>query len=309
MTHEGNVLVIGAASLDVKGRSGVPLVKGTSNPGRIRHSTGGVARNVAENLARMGVGVTLLSAVGKDEAGDLILSHASEVGIDVSQVVVVEDGRTGAYVATLNPDGSLHVAVDDMAVMNAITPRYLYDRRRLLAEASMVIADANLSPETLEMLFKLTRRYQVRAAVDPTSSVLAPRVRPYLNRLYVATPNATEAEVLCDLHVRDNDQAMRAARYFVSQGISLAVITLGEMGLAYATSEESGHIPAIRADVVDHTGAGDALTAGVVFGILNEFDAVESVRLGLAAATLTLRCPETVCPALSLEHLYDQLGG
>lgn len=302
------VLVVGAASLDVKGRSNVPCVPGASTPGRIRHSAGGVARNVAENLARLGVEVTLLSAVGNDEAGELILRHGSEVGIDVSQVRVVPGGRTGAYVAALNPDGSLYAAVDDMAVMEAITPRYLYERRRLFAEAALVFADANLSPEALEALFRLTLRYRVRVAVDPTSSLLAPRLRPYLNRLYLIAPNAAEAEALGDLPVRTYDEARRAARYFVSQGIALAVVTLGEMGLAYATSEESGHIPAMRAEVVDRTGAGDALTAAVVFGILNEFDAVESVRLGLAAATLTLKCPETVCPTLSLEQLYDQLG-
>jgi len=308
MPQDGNVLVIGAASLDVKGRSGMPLVTGTSNPGRIRHSTGGVARNVAENLARLGVDVTLLSAVGQDEAGELILNRASEAGIDVSQMIVVEKGRTGAYMAVLNPDGSLGVAVDDMAVMDAVTPRYLYDRRRLFAEAALVIADVNLSPATLDTLFKLAARYKVRVAVDPTSSALAHRLQPYLNRLYMIAPNATESQVLCNWPVRDYDEALQVARHFVAQGISLAVITLGEMGVAYATSEESGRFPAIRADVVDRTGTGDALTAGVVFGILNEFGAAESVQLGLAAATLTLKCAETVCPTLSLDKLYDQLG-
>ncbi len=304
-----SVLVIGAASLDIKGRPAATLVPGTSNPGSIRHSTGGVARNVAENLARLGVETSLLSAVGNDEAGELILHQAREAGIDTSQVVVVKDGRTGAYAAALNPDGSLNVAIDDMAVMEAITPRYLYHRRRLFAQAALVIADANLSPEALDMLFRLTRHYRVRVAADPTSTILAPRLRPYLSRLYMIAPNATEASFLCSSPVRNYDEALWAARYFIAQGISLVVITLGKMGLTYATLEESGHIPAIHAEVMDHTGAGDALTAAVVFGILNEFDAVESVRLGLAAATLTLKCPETVCPSLSLEKLYDQLAG
>jgi len=58
---------------------------------------------------------------------------------------------------------------------------------------------------------------------------------------------------------------------------------------------------------VDRTGAGDALTAGVVFGLLNDFPIDEAVRLGVSAATLTLQCKETVCPDLSLERLYDQL--
>jgi pseudouridine kinase len=90
-------------------------------------------------------------------------------------------------------------------------------------------------------------------------------------------------------------------------GVDIAIITLAEKGLCYATPEVGGYIPAIRSEGVDRTGAGDALTAGVVFGLLNDFPIDEAVRLGVSAATLTLQCKETVCPDLGLERLYDQL--
>jgi pseudouridine kinase len=66
-------------------------------------------------------------------------------------------------------------------------------------------------------------------------------------------------------------------------------------------------VPAIACDIVDQTGAGDALTAAVVFGLLNDLPIVEAVRLGTSAAALTLQSRETVRPDLSLEKLYDQL--
>jgi len=266
-----------------------------------------VARNVAENLARLGVHVTLLSAVGDDPAGQDVLRQTAEAGVDTSQVLIVEGGRTGAYLAILDSAGGLHVAVDDMAVLESITPRYLHDRRRLIAEAAMVMVDANLMPAAFETLFAIAERYDVRVCADPTSPALAVRLRPYVHQLALTTPNAAEAEALSGLSVEDEDDAMRVARYLVAVGVGLAVITLGERGLAYATSDESGHLPAIRTEVVDRTGAGDALTAGVIFGLLNDFEPIEAVRLGLSAATLTLKCVETVCPDLSLERLYDQL--
>jgi pseudouridine kinase len=109
------------------------------------------------------------------------------------------------------------------------------------------------------------------------------------------------------LSVENDEDALNVARYLVSIGAGLVVVTLGEKGLVYATSDESGRFPAIRAEVVDRTGTGDALTAGVIFGLLNDLEPIEAVRLGLSAATLTLKCTETVCPDLSLEKLYDQL--
>jgi pseudouridine kinase len=102
-------------------------------------------------------------------------------------------------------------------------------------------------------------------------------------------------------------KAIGAAKRLVAMGVDIAIITLAEKGLCYATPEVGGYIPAMRSEVMDRTGAGDALTAGVVFGLLNDFPVDEAVRLGVSAATLTLQCKETVCPDLSLERLYDQL--
>ncbi len=301
------VLVIGAASLDSKGHVTGPLRPGASNPGQVRRSVGGVARNVAENLARLGVNVALMTALGDDAIGQTVLRQAREIGIDASPSLIVEGGRTGAYLAVLDSTGALHVAVDDMAVLEAITPRYIHDRRKLIAEAEMVVVDANLSPAALETVFNITSKTGVRVCADPTSPLLAGRLRPYVPRLALTTPNAAEAEALSGLSIEDEDDALRVARYLVTVGVGLVVVTLGEQGLAYATSDESGRFPAIRTQIVDPTGAGDALTAGVIFGLLNDLEPVEAVRLGLAAATLTLKCAETVCPDLSLEKLYDQL--
>jgi pseudouridine kinase len=85
------------------------------------------------------------------------------------------------------------------------------------------------------------------------------------------------------------------------------MITLAEFGVAYAATEGSGHIPAVKTDIVDPTGAGDALLATVVFGLLNDIPLDEAVRLGVTAAALTLRTRDSVVPDLSLERLYDQL--
>ena len=304
-----HILVIGSAGIDTKGRAGKPIQTGTSTPGTIRVSVGGVARNIAENLVRLGERVVLLSAVGDDGSGRRILHQASERGIDVRHVVVSSDYHTAAYLALLDERGELLMSIDDMVIhRRLITPGLVYRHRALFRQARMVIVDANLAPATLRTIFSLAARYGVPVCADPATGSLATRLRPYLSQLLLVAPNGAEAETLCGVAVHDRESALVAAKALVSLGVKIAIVALGATGVVYATSQESGHVPAMAVDVVDLTGAGDALTAATVFGLLNDFAVIEAVRLGVAAAALTLQSRETVRPDLSLERIYDQLA-
>jgi pseudouridine kinase len=305
MSH---LLIIGAASIDTKGRADQVIQAGTSTPGAIRVSVGGVGRNIAENLARLGEQVILLSAVGDDGSGRRILQQAANCGIDVSRVLVDDSHRTAAYLAVLDQTGNMVMSIDDMGISrDLITPDFLYRRRSLFRDARMIVLDASLAPATLNTIFKLAPKYGVPVCADPTTASLAPRLCPHLSHLTLVTPNGAEAEALCGLRVTGRETALQAAHKLVSLGVQIAIVTLGATGLVYATSQESGHVPALESEIVDLTGAGDALTAAVVFGLLNDFPIDEAVRLGTSAAALTLQSRETVCPALSLEQLYDQM--
>ena len=305
MSH---LLVIGAASIDTKGRADKRIQSGTSTPGAIRVSVGGVGRNVAENLAHLGEPVVLLSAVGDDGSGQRLLQQAGKCGIDVSHVLVDPDHRTAAYLAVQDDTGNLVMSIDDMAInREVITPDLIYRRRALFRDARVIVLDANLSPATLRTIFLLARRYGVPVCADPTTATLAPRLCPHLSALTLVTPNAAEAEALCDVQVTDRGSGLVTAQKLVGMGVRIAIVTLGATGLVYATSQESGHIPAIEVEIVDFTGAGDALTAAVVFGLLNDFPVDEAVRLGTSAAALALRSRSSVCTDLTLERLYDQL--
>jgi pseudouridine kinase len=303
-----HLLIIGAASIDTKGRADQTIQVGTSTPGSIRVSVGGVGRNIAENLARLGERVVLLSAVGDGGSGRRILQQAAECGIDTTHMLVDAEHHTAAYLAVLDHTGNAVMSIDDMTIGRAvITPQLVYQRRALFRDACMVVLDANLSTDTLNTIFATARKYGVPVCADPTTASLAPRLCPHLPELTLVTPNAAEAEALCGVQVTDRESGLVAAQKLVSLGVKIAIVTLGATGLIYATSQESGHVPAIDCEIVDFTGAGDALTAAVIFGLLNDFAIDEAVRLGARAAALTLQSRETVCPTLSLERLYDQL--
>jgi pseudouridine kinase len=87
MTHStAEVVVVGAACLDVKGRPLGDIVAGTSNPGVVRISVGGGARNVAENLARLGTPTALLSVVCQDDFGSTLIRQTEQAGVDTDHV-------------------------------------------------------------------------------------------------------------------------------------------------------------------------------------------------------------------------------
>ncbi len=140
------VVVVGAASVDVKGKACAALLAATSNPGEIRTSVGGVARNVAENLGRLGVETTLLSAVGDDDRASLILERTARGGVSVDRVLRSPDRQSGAYLAVLDSDGGLSISIDDMGIVELVTSQYIRANRDLFQEADMVFVDANLSP-------------------------------------------------------------------------------------------------------------------------------------------------------------------
>lgn len=306
MAHP-QVVVVGSATIDTKGRVLSHLEPGTSTPGQIRVSVGGVGRNIAENLARLGVSVALLSAVGDDTSGRRILQRTQEGGVDIEHVVTLPNSRSGAYVAVMDENGAPFVSVDDMEIIQAMTPKYVYARRGLIGSAEMIVFDSNLAPNTIESLVSIAKKNSVRISADPVSVGLATRLRPVLPELYLVTPNSAEASALTGKPAAVRNEALAAAKALVRQGVHIAVVAMAELGVCYATSETSGHISALKTDVVDFTGGGDALHAALIFGLLQDMAIDEAIRLAVSAAALTLQCRDTVCPDISLDRIYDRL--
>jgi pseudouridine kinase len=309
LSSELPVLVIGAAGWDMVGKIKSGLVPHTSNPAQIRLTFGGTARNVAENLLRLGTSVSLMTVVGADEAGDQIIKAMAEVGANVQAVVRSSEHPTGSYLAIVNESGKLEYALDDMRLMAELSPKHIHNWEELFKSACMVFIDTNLSKETIRTIMSIARRLKLPVCADPTSQHLAGKLIPYLPKLYMVVPNIREAAVLSKRKSESTSrrEAINAAKCLVSSGVQIAIVTIEDAGICYATSETSGYVPPVRTDIIDTTGAGDALTAAVLFSLINEMPIDDAVRLGVAAESLTMAYRGAVVPDLSLERLYDQL--
>jgi len=307
--REGPVVVIGSSGIDIISRASEALQTGTSNPCEFRMSPGGVARNIADNLARLGTDVHLITAVGDDTQGREVLQHTMDAGVNIDYSRIVPDHATGSYLAILDKEGNLALGMHDMRVVEDITTPHLHACRDLFERASMVAVDANLPQKSLRTVMSLARKYNVPLAADPTSVGQAPKLTRHLDRLALLTLNAAEANALCpmEITISDREQVLEGAKYLRSMDVEIVVIAMAEFGVVYASAEGSGHVSAVQTEILDPTGAGDALTAAVIFGLINNIPLDESVRLGISAAALTLRSTGTVSQDLSLELLYSRL--
>lgn len=303
------VIVAGAAGLDVVGRLQYELQADSSNPARIQVSYGGVGRNVAENLACLGQPVRLITAVGNDGTGKHLVDHLNQAGVDTGGILFSEGHNTGVYLAILANNGSRKHAVVDRSIMESLTPVHLQPVQDWFKQASLVFVDANLTTEMIRAVIKLARKNHIPVCADPSSIHLADKLRPFLRQIDILTLNAAEAA--CLLKVDENKSSVEAniqyGRQLMEKGVKNVIIAMGEYGVCYVTPESTGHIPAITTPIVDPTGAGDAFTAVVIYGYLNGLSIDDGIRLGVSAASLTLRTSGSVIPGLNLEMLYQNL--
>ncbi|MEU8827619.1 carbohydrate kinase [Streptomyces sp. NPDC048636] len=310
--QENAVVVIGGANVDVKVRSLAPVAYHTSNPGRSHTSPGGVARNIAENLARLGTPTHLIAAVGQDPAGERLLSETRATGVRVDHVHRSAH-PTGTYTAVLDADGDLVVAIADMAATDGLGPAHLDHARELVGHASMLVLDGNLSPQVLAYALDIASATGVQTLIDPVSVPKAALLAPLFSGarpVFAVTPNLAELGALTGHPVGGDDRALlTAVTTLHERGVQQVWVRLGERGSLLSTAD-AGHtfLDAPPADVQDVTGAGDAMLGAFVHALLTGAEPVEAGRFGHAAAALTVATTATVRPDLTVRLIEDALN-
>ena len=137
-------VVVGGVNMDIGGRSYASLVDRDSNPGQVRMSLGGVGRNIAHNMALLGVDVKMLTALGDDLYAQKIGASCAELGIDLSHSPVIPGGHTSTYLFINDENGDMALAVSDMDIYEHLTPAFLASRAPLLNNAQVVVMKADI---------------------------------------------------------------------------------------------------------------------------------------------------------------------
>ncbi|MBA5764393.1 winged helix-turn-helix transcriptional regulator [Vibrio sp. 404] len=304
ITPERYAVVIGGANMDLCGRSSNELVLGDSNPGVLTSSAGGVGRNIADNLGRLGSKVQFIGAIGDDKWGEQLKQacHLANVGVD--HCVIVNGATTSSYLSIHGPDGEMQIALNDMGLIEELNAETLAARDGVLSRAGAIVLDANLCDSALDYLFSVHSDKPI--LVDPVSSVKASKLVPYLDRIHTLKPNKLEAELLSGIKIETLDQLPSVADALHKKGVTRLLISLGHLGAFSSTETEQRFIPPSATQVNNVTGAGDALMAGLAHGHMSDWSWQKSVDFALAAACLALKADKTINSTMS-EHAVQRL--
>ncbi len=288
------VVVIGAVAVDIKAHSFDELVRHADVPGRVRVTLGGVARNTAKNLALLGADVTLMSAVGDDEFGQMLRDDLARAGVNIDNLMVTREQHTATWVGILDARGDLDVGVFGGEIFSTLTPQVVSERAPIIANADLVAVDATLLRGTIAAVVEIAKANRVPVYLNPASIARAETVADCIGEFALVTANELEAQVLAGQAIRSSDDAARAARTLIERGVQRTIVTLGAGGIVYADARETRHAPAVPTRVVDTTGAGDALGAMFLLCHLQARGLDETLARALRAAAVTAACEESV---------------
>ncbi|MDZ5473523.1 carbohydrate kinase [Bacillus sp. 31A1R] len=299
------VLCVGGANIDRKFQMLEELVNHTSNPVNSSASCGGVARNIAENLGRLDVDVSLMTVVGEDHEGKWLLEKtATFVEVDPSQKL--PNQSTGTYTAVLDKDGELQVAFASMSIYDSINPDFVDEKWGYFASAELVMIDTNFPADVLEKIITRCEIENIPVCITTVSTPKVKRLPVSLKGVKWLIANQDEAEALAGYKISSEADLFKAAEIIMEKGVEKVIITRGDKGLIYYTKDlGSGVLIPPKVEVVDVTGAGDSLVAGIMYASLKGVNIENACKVGMTCSILTLQSKETVNSNLSPSKIEE----
>ncbi|MDR1795408.1 MAG: winged helix-turn-helix transcriptional regulator [Erysipelotrichaceae bacterium] len=299
------VTIIGSANMDIIGFCTDAVVANDSNPGKVRLCSGGVSRNIAENLARLQVPVRFITALGDDLYGRQILDECTALKIDMTSALVQSAQATSTYMAILDEQGEMALALSDMSILDTLPLFHLQSVAALLKRAPIIVMDAGLPSELMEYVLTITK--QAKTFLDPVSIGKAKGIKHLVGQFHTLKLNRMEAEYLSGHKIEGPKDYPLVSKILLDQGVKRVFLTLGAQGVYYTDGENSGQLVPKPVQIVNATGAGDAFMAGVIDGTLKQQSLYETARFATAMSRLALTSASTVSPLISRENVLRNL--
>lgn len=304
------VTVYGAANIDIQARSLYPFRQGDSNPGTASMSLGGVGRNIAENLARLGLPTELVTVLGTDEMASILTTGCAELGISLSNSLVLSDVPTSRYVCLLDDDGSLVGAVAAMEGIERLGPLELAERYGPGDDADVIVIDANLPADTIAAA--VNRWKDKPLILDTVSVAKAERVAKVVGSFTLIKPNRQEARALLGLDPEGDESvasAVSSATALLAAGVREVFISLSAEGMLWAHGGGMGLVRPLDLPVINVSGAGDAATAALAWATVKGFECAKKATLAVAASSLCVSSIDAVAKDLKADRLIEMSKG
>ncbi len=282
---KGRIVVAGGANIDIIGWADSSLLDHDSNPGSIRMEFGGVGRNIAQICALLGKPVSLVTCFSADDFGQRMKEDCRQLGIDCAQSFTFSDVQSSVYMAILDEKRDMRLALNDMHILQKMTPALLENIPHSLQQNDILAADANLEADSIRFLLE---NCSCMKAADPVSVSKCGKFIPVLDRLDIFKPNRYEAERISGIRPADENSAAACLEWFRRQGVRETVISLGKEGILLGTQDYKVHLRHETVNVHNATGAGDAFLGAYMAARLDGREALEAAGDGICAAVLTI---------------------
>lgn len=304
LNSDKTIVCIGGANVDHKLQLQEPLQMHTSNPISSVTTIGGVVRNLAENLGRLDQNVSLLSIVGNDMNGKSILEYCKEY-MSVYEVEILQNFTTGSYSALLDTNGEMVLGIADMDIYTKMTDRWLARHRQVLASSKLLVTDTNVERSAIEYLIGYSNEIQKDLVIVGVSGPKTDRIPIDLAGVYLVIFNKDESQTYFET---DEDNTEKLVEMWHKKKIQYAIVTEGPKGAYYCGPDgEVHHAPALKIDqVIDATGAGDAFSSGVIYGMNTNHNLHDSITFGQLNAAGTIQSLDSVRKDLTIQTLLKE---
>jgi ribokinase len=279
-----DVVVVGGVNTDY-------LVKGERLPRRgetlqgevFQEAPGGKGANQAVAVARLGCRVGLIARVGQDARGDTILRQLSAEGVDVGHVYRDHDAPTGVALILVDRSGEKQI-LTALGANRRLSEADIRGAKDTIASAKVFLAQLEIPIPAVALGLRLARAAGLKTLLDPAPAV--PLEEDVLRLVDVIRPNASEAETLTGVPVRDRASAAAAARILLRRGVGAVVVQAGDAGDLLLTPQEERFLPRLPVESVDATGAGDAFAGALAASLAEDRSLLDAATLGSTAAAL-----------------------
>ncbi|KAK8636519.1 hypothetical protein V6N13_124265 [Hibiscus sabdariffa] len=248
-------VVIGAMVLDIQATSSIPPHPRTTCPGQVQYVQGGVARNIAECMGKLGADPFLISVLGFDMAGTLLMEHWKSAKLTTEGIRRHQDIKTPTVCHILDVTGEVAAGVASVeAVEKFLTPEWFQQFKHVIRSAPILMVDANLSPPALEASCRLAAESNIPVWFEPVSIAKSKRIAPIVKYITFASPNEDELIAMANALSSGNlfppieknkcstdtlFQMLKPAIWLLLQkGVKVLVLTIGSDGVILCTKGE-----------------------------------------------------------------------
>ncbi len=301
-----DVVVVGGANIDIVGKSDSQIIMEESNLGDIYYNFGGVGRNIAENLARIGIKVKFITALGRDDDGKKIFEHLKSLNINTRDIVISKEYATSKYLYILDSNGEMVTAINSMKIVSLIDDKKITNMCETVRSSEYLLLDGNIKESVIGSIFENCT--DTKIIFDPVSITKSKKIVPYLDKLYALKANKFELEHLSGVKITDDESVIKAGKKLIRKGTKKVFITLGEKGALYMDKDEYFFRQNMDANVVNVTGAGDAFSAGFIYGLIKGHNSQKTMDFGLAAASITVESEKTCSEKLNERTIIERIN-